>query len=267
MRKNTLITAIKNLKNLWGSACFLADDAGLAKVQRYRQDLEALFAAFGKPVPESGIGNFVFHWRYKVLMQCPGAGARLSKLSREQLRNLASEKDINSMWATYEEMFLSDTQIDKDCLMKLDDEMDALPMNDAFEDDMGIPGDIKALSLSDLQIALGCNNEGTFPGFNSHRNLDGRDPWENVDILELGLAETLLRLRWHQLVGIMVLIRLLTSAVKPILPQQGVLIADEVGLGKSAQYMGFLSALLHTVKTDETQTPRPPALGELPIPT
>jgi hypothetical protein len=52
MRKTILIKAIKDLKNLWGLACFFGDEAGLVKVEHYRKDLEALFNAFGKPVPQ-----------------------------------------------------------------------------------------------------------------------------------------------------------------------------------------------------------------------
>jgi hypothetical protein len=48
--KTTLTKAIKDLKDLWGSASFLADEAALAKVARYRKDLEALFRAFDKPI-------------------------------------------------------------------------------------------------------------------------------------------------------------------------------------------------------------------------
>jgi len=53
--KTTLIKAIKDLKNLWGSACFLADEAALAKVAQYRKDLEALFEAFDKPIPQDRV--------------------------------------------------------------------------------------------------------------------------------------------------------------------------------------------------------------------
>jgi SNF2 family N-terminal domain. len=161
------------------------------------------------------------------------------------------------MWAIYEETFLSNVQIDGNVLEKLSEEVEVLPMNAAFQDDMGIPDDLKVLNLLDLQTVLGCTTEGTFPGFNSHRSLCGQDPWEGANESE----SAPLRLRWHQLIGVMVLVRLLTSAQKPVSPAQGVLIADEVGLGKSAQFMAFLSVLLHAAKADERQATRPPALG------
>jgi len=197
-----------------------------------------------------------------TLRQRPGKGTRLSKVSREQLRELASEEDINAMWTIYEETFLSNTQIDDNLLATQNEETEHLPMNAAFEDDMGIPDDVKVLSLQDLHGLLACNAEGVFPGFNSHRALDGHDPWEGTDSSEVGSESTPLRLRWHQLVGVMVLLRHLTSTQKPISPAQGILIADEVGLGKSAQYMAFLSILLHAARADECQTSRPPALGK-----
>ena len=102
---------------------------------------------------------------------------------------------------------------------------------------------VKEESLfSQLQL----QHELSFPDgcpiiFNEKLHRNGVTTWQDENALSDCNAELLdnLQLQWCQLVGIKAMARLTFLSTQADVFQPGVLMADEVGLGKTAQLMGF----------------------------
>jgi hypothetical protein len=85
------------------------------------------------------------------------------------------------------------------------------------------------------------------------------DLWEK-EHKELKDDRELLKLEWVQLAGISAMVRKTFSSEKRATKAPGILLADEVGIGKTAQIMGFIAFLLELRIADEQAKPRPPIL-------
>jgi hypothetical protein len=73
-----------------------------------------------------------------------------------------------------------------------------------------------------------------------------------------GVGMTELRLLWHQLVGVAAMADKAWQTKAPF----GILLADEVGVGKTAQVMAFISFLQLVHQCEVNGQPRPPLLGK-----
>lgn len=127
------------------------------------------------------------------------------------------------------------------------------------------------LSPSSLASNLGFPN-GLPLTFSSHRHQGGLTAWDNPDLFE---PDELMKnqqmepisLHWHQLAGVHAIVRMLFTE-KPA-PGRccGVLVADEVGLGKTFQAataMAFFSDLVIRQELRNTQSaPKPPIIRKL----
>lgn len=108
-------------------------------------------------------------------------------------------------------------------------------------------------TLSPSLIAKKLGFYGSIPLlFNSHRHKDGLTPWddpcafENTETLKTTGEFTAINLRWHQLAGIHAVLRRLFFTTATSEPS-GVLIADEVGLGKTLQSLAIVATLAEYV--------------------
>ena len=92
--------------------------------------------------------------------------------------------------------------------------------------------------------------------FNDFRRSDGLDPWTCPDAF-INNAENSqflsnLNLHWHQLAGVHATVRKCLQEQPSLDPYIGVLISDEVGLGKTYQAATFIAFLADAVMRQKT---------------
>ena len=127
-----------------------------------------------------------------------------------------------------------------------------------------------SMSCSALLSALGLK-EGRFPLFNSFRYLSGTTtPWDNQSVFNVSKNEipsylSVLGLHWHQLAGIHSIVCTIFTAIEDSSHPCGVLIGDEVGLGKTAQAIGVIAFLNMVIFLQSEQKPLPPVLSECSV--
>jgi len=105
--------------------------------------------------------------------------------------------------------------------------------------------------------------------FNTHRHVGGVTPWDDstafqdVDRLKTDKEFTPNALRWHQLAGVHAILRRFMSE-EPSHARPGILIADEVGLGKTLQSLATIAWLTECAgrQSNEGGSPLPPFLSE-----
>ncbi|KAG6839498.1 hypothetical protein C0991_002138, partial [Blastosporella zonata] len=183
-----------------------------------------------------------------------------SRISAAALKNLASAEDVSDIAAIYHDYFEN--------VINDDDEPPVLEVPDdrrAFNNsggDFGVELESRLTSVQ-LLISLGFTG-GLPPIFARHRHRTGSNAWDHPELFsnvkedeKLGVLSKF-ALHWHQLAGLHSIIRS-TFTVNPQPDHtSGVLVADEVGLGKTAQAIAFI-AFLHmmiTAQGDKRQLPK-----------
>ena len=174
------------------------------------------------------------------------------------------------MWLSYHSLFLAEPESELDGQTPIqmmtaaagDGELGT--SEECFgHDDLGVDKE-KKMSLAELKSTLGITDQ--FPGFNKFVNRNGASPWEDHKLYEQAKVDEggewgLLELRWHQYGALHALIRELMSETMPEIAE-GVMLADKVGVGKTAVTIAFIAILNHTAQLDKAGKPRPPSLGE-----
>ena len=112
--------------------------------------------------------------------------------------------------------------------------------------DLGVETE-STLSYVELTHNLGFH-KGSPLLFNTHRHTGGLTPWDNPTAFENVDQDgfVAISLRWHQLAGVHAVFRRLFSK-EPTPEHLGVLIADEVGLGKTLQSLAIVATLTEYV--------------------
>jgi hypothetical protein len=115
---------------------------------------------------------------------------------------------------------------------------------------------------------LGFNQEdGKVPFFNDYLSLAGHNPIDHPsafkDLDSENLPEDFIpcRLRWAQLVGIAAAITTFTQNDAAAV-RKSILLADDVGLGKTGTVMGIIAVFMHARMLQEKGAPLPPIFGE-----
>jgi hypothetical protein len=132
--------------------------------------------------------------------------------------------------------------------------------------DMGVD-DMKGGTTEELSNLLGFVDARpvNWNNFRSKDNLvSGWDTSASADVRQKsehgGPDMDELRLLWHQLCGIAAIVdRVWTGEETPGV--HGVLLADDVGVGKTAQVMGVIAFLQLVFKLEEQGLPRPPIIS------
>lgn len=146
---------------------------------------------------------------------------------------------------------------------------DALPEKQKLNDcggDFGMEEEAEMTPAS-LAISLGYRS-GLPPSFNAVRDRSGTTPWDdpssfsnlNMDALPDNL--TPLRLHWHQLAGNHSIVRSILSPVPDSSHVLGILVGDEVGLGKTAQAIAVIAFFMQAVFVQEQKKKVPKILGK-----
>ena len=99
------------------------------------------------------------------------------------------------------------------------------------------------------------------PAFHDKRHPLGVNAWDQPQAFLTGIQLLPMRLHWHQLVGVDAIVERLWSVV-PNFRNAGILIGDEVGLGKTAQAIALLAFFNLSITAQLTGKPLPPILGE-----
>ena len=186
------------------------------------------------------------------------------------MQTLASEEDIADIINLYSECFnplAGDSS-------QLEDQVPSVSFKFGTRSGGIDPGtEVEStMPLSHLSENLGLFNNIPLL-FNTHRHAGGVTPWDdsaafqNEERLKTDEAFTPIELRWHQLAGVHAILRRLLSK-EPSGACPGILIADEVGLGKTLQSLATIACLTECAgrQSNEGSAPLPPILSKCPQP-
>jgi hypothetical protein len=177
------------------------------------------------------------------------------------LAQLAKDEDVTELDAIYRQ--LAERADDDDDAIDLP-LLDELTIEDVFSksDDMGVAKE-SMLTREWLERDLSFL-DGRPAVFNEKIHRNCLTNWQDQHELEDAQADLLdeLRLQWHQLVGIRAMVRMAFSTQPYAGVKPGFLVADEVGLGKTAQQMGFNAFVNQVAKLQSLGDKLPPAVGK-----
>lgn len=177
---------------------------------------------------------------------------------------MATEEDVSDVLNLYHEYFDQAVEDEEEPPIS-----DALPEKQKLNDcggDFGMEEEAKMTPAS-LAFSLGYRT-GVPPSFNTVRDRSGLTPWDNPDSFTYTNIDALpdnltkLRLHWHQLAGNHSIMRSILSKVPDTSRALGILIADEVGLGKTAQAIAVIAFFMQAVFLQQTDRKRPRILCE-----
>ena len=192
----------------------------------------------------------------------PGPSKVSSQVNPAALEQLATEEDVSDLLNLYNEYF--DQVLEEEAEQPIPD---ALPETKKLNDcggDFGMEEE-KTMKPSTLAISLGYRS-GNPASFNFVRDRSGITPWEdpirfsNLRIDTLPENLTPLRLHWHQLAGTHSIMRSILSPDSDPSRVLGILIADEVGLGKTAQAISVIAFIMQAVFLQQSKNRNVPKI-------
>jgi TATA-binding protein-associated factor len=194
---------------------------------------------------------------YPLIERHLTGGAGLCKVSKSALKSLASQEDISHIVDMYDECLnplSGDTsqlasQLDTSISVKFGAPLDGV--DPGVELEAFVPPDI-------ISKSLGFRN-GIPLLFNPYRHKGGVTPWDSPAVFQdvASNAEVFPhQLRWHQLAGTHAILRRIFSR-EPNSGLSGILVADEVGLGKTLQALAVLAWLTECVGRQSTSRQMP----------
>ncbi|KJA15384.1 hypothetical protein HYPSUDRAFT_207935 [Hypholoma sublateritium FD-334 SS-4] len=248
----SVIRAVARWRNV---AELINTSESMEKVERMEDELERLMQELGADVTTKS--------KKKKSTLPP-----LFKLSNEMIKSLATDDNVQAIMNMYREFFDNpqNSQNDNPVIEYHRNELGPLEQS-LNGGDTGVEYEAR---MSPTQLA---ENLGFFQDipllFNNHRRMDGLNPWtspaafvENAQNIPFLVN---LDFHWHQLAGVHAVIRI-CFAEKPS-PNlcTGVLISDEVGLGKTYQAATVIAFLADAaMRQKATVHVMPPILRERP---
>lgn len=251
----------------------------LEKIEAMDAELQRLMVGIGATLKGGALSskaktseynNSLFQFYLTMLFICHSG---MCKTKNTALQQLASEENVADVIALYMEFFNTPPTADSVDLTN----QQPLPGLESMltEGDPGI--EIEAsLSPHELSRRLGFNN-GLPITFNTHRHQGGLSAWDHpgmfhADVVNQNAEMEAIVLHWHQLAGVHAIVRMLftdnPTSTTGEEARGGVLIADEVGLGKTFQAattVAFLSDLRmrqHLRQNQPDLAPNPPIIGK-----
>ena len=187
-------------------------------------------------------------------------------------QGLATLKDLENLQRLYQEYFESeDVENDPPVSVQPEGELHTRLQEASNGEDLGIEEEA-GMDAETLATRLGFFKDKLPAQFNRYRHRMGRTPWSNPSDFEGAgtsseLSENLtpLALHWHQLAGIHSIIRTVFAANSMQgdgTCKTGMLVCDEVGLGKTAMAISTIAFLNQVLFSGQKGSP-PPILGEL----
>jgi hypothetical protein len=185
------------------------------------------------------------------------------KITARALANLATEEDVSDLLNVYHEYFESNFEDEDEPAIP-----DVLPEREQLNSDEGDFGMEAEASMKYVSLLYQFGFPTGLPAqFNSRRHRSGVTPWEDPapfkeERIPVGLDK--LTLHWDQLAGVHSILRSLFTKEKDATHTPGVLVGDEVGLGKTAQAITLIAFLNQSILGHNRHIPR--VLGEFFMP-
>ena len=192
----------------------------------------------------------------------------ISKATKILLSELSTKEDIADVLCLYHDFSNQSNIADA---VSLEDQQPSLHVKFGEYDDDSDPGVENESSMSPDMLA---DNLG-FPGglpllFNKYRHRGGLSPWdsETVHLFDDDAAqddEDMIPFmpHWHQLAGTHAIFRKVFNLEQDKSACTGMLIADDVGLGKTCQASMVIAALADAIQLQQDGKNLPPLLGAL----
>ncbi|KAJ3564157.1 hypothetical protein NP233_g8477 [Leucocoprinus birnbaumii] len=185
------------------------------------------------------------------------------KVSAQALKTLATEEDVSELVHVYNEYFQANVEDEGEQPLS-GPSVEERALNDSTGD-LGMEAEGQ-MSLVAICKALGFRS-GLPLQFNDHRHRGGVTPWDDDAIFNLDprpVELERLKLHWHQLAGVHSIIRSIFTPEKSIEHTLGVLIGDEVGLGKTAQAITTVAFLNQLIYLKANNLKLPPIIDDRP---
>ncbi|KAH0583325.1 hypothetical protein H2248_011193 [Termitomyces sp. 'cryptogamus'] len=187
----------------------------------------------------------------------PSPGPR--RVSVDPLKGLATEADVADILSVYSDYF--DNDDDDEPVPEAAPSQHKLNQGLLDGDDFGVEFEM-LMPPETLARNLGFIR-GIPPAFHDKRHRLGINSWDDREAFRAQIQLLPLKLHWHQLAGVHAAVQKLWShrgddGDRPI----GVLIADEVGLGKTTQAIALLAFFNLAISAQLTNKPMPPILEE-----
>ena len=230
----------------------------IRKAEDMLAQLQTILGGLGAKIERRATGKGSLDLLLNFLFDQSHARPGSSKVNPAALQHLASEEDVSDVLNLYHEYFDQDFEDEEPPIS------DAHPEQQKLNDcggDFGMEEEAKMTPAS-LALSLGYRT-GLPPSFNVVRDRSGLTPWDKPDVFSRVNIDSLpdnltkLRLHWHQLAGNHSIIRSVLSKVPDSSHVIGVLVADEVGLGKTAQAIAVLAFFMQAVFLQEAKKKLP----------
>lgn len=179
---------------------------------------------------------------------------------------MASADEIETVWSLYVQYFenAGDDHEDAEVVIPA-----AVQGAEAFRDlrDLGV-GRFARKSPIELETLLGWPGSRP-PIFAEYRSRTGRNEWDESKAFSMSDPDVEpLKLLWHQMCGVTAIVEKIWTKDEASVP--GILLADAVGLGKTAQIMAVIAMIIQVWMAEKQgkegrQEIRPPVIGELKL--
>ena len=136
-----------------------------------------------------------------------------------------------------------------------------VPFAEGVDGDTGVEVEAK-MPPDQLSFNLGFKDHLPFQ-FNKYHHSKGFSTWDSPSMLKPGQPHSDMQpqgLHYHQLAGVHAVIRKVFSEKPKEGPCQGILLADEVGLGKTAMAISVMAFLSHLVLLQASEAALPPII-------
>jgi len=175
----------------------------------------------------------------------------LVKVRKDALSKLATEEEVHDLFDLYAKL-IADASEDLEASEPPLSPASTLGISFAEKVDGADPGVEVEMRMSPAELAneLGFTDTDRLPFlFNRYRHVKGFSAWKNSSLFSEDSRENPdiqpLRLHYHQLAGLHAIARKVFSKTVDADACTGVLLADEVGLGKTAVAISLICFLSH----------------------
>jgi SNF2 family DNA or RNA helicase len=267
LTKVKVTKALRSVLNWQTLAQVLSTEENLAKIERMLEEVRGLMeglggARKGKGAPKSkgpfsvtGMSSFLtYQNKIKGLL----------KISKEAFAQLATEEDVDNLFHLYNDLLSENEDTSEPPLIP----SNSLRIPFAEGVDGADPGvEVEAKMPPDqLSVNLGFTKDHLPFQFNPYHHSKGFSTWDSPSMFKAGQPDIQTQgLHYHQLAGVHAVIRKIFSDKPNEGPCRGILLADEVGLGKTAMAISVMAFLSHLVLLQASEAPLPPIIGKPPL--
>ncbi|KAF5366181.1 hypothetical protein D9758_005658 [Tetrapyrgos nigripes] len=176
----------------------------------------------------------------------------------------ATQEEAEAVGRLYNQYFRHDDDDDADAPLDEGDLL-AVGLNEAIPGDLGVTVE-QSMTTEQLGQSLGLRNCRPLQFMSLHHKA-GVTAWDQLRTFQTHPLPDIIQplsLHWHQLAGVHSIVSNVFSEQPLPDSMHGILVADEVGLGKTAQTIAFLAFLNQVIMTQMRNEPVPPILRKLP---